>query len=193
MKESHKNSLVISILLMVVSLLYYFFPSNYTKQIKQLTYKSVASMPSRSLSPTGIVAKETGFALVTKVIDGDTITIEGGQKVRYIGIDTPEIHNPRVIQECFGKEAAKANEDLVLGKVVRLEKDVSEVDRYGRLLRYVYVSQKYGPDLFINEELVKKGYAKAYTYPPDVAYSSRFKEVENEARVRGVGLWVSCR
>src|SRR4030042_2567140 len=77
--------------------------------------------------------------LVTRVIDGDTIEIEGGQKVRYIGIDTPEKVDPRPSVQCYGKEAAAKNKELVEGKRVRLEKDVSETDKYGRLLRYVFV------------------------------------------------------
>ena len=125
--------------------------------------------------------------LVTRVVDGDTIEIETGQKVRYIGIDTPETVDPRKSVQCFGKEAASKNRELVEGKRARLEKDVSETDKYGRLLRYVYVG-----DTFVNEILVKEGYAFSSTYPPDVKYQSLFQAAEKEAQQAGRGLWGTC-
>lgn len=99
------------------------------------------------------------LALVTFVVDGDTVEIESGERVRLIGIDAPERG------DSYYSESKVQLEKLVLNKQVRLEKDVSQADRYGRLLRYVFVG-----DLFVNLEMVKKGYALAYTYPPDVKY-----------------------
>lgn len=125
--------------------------------------------------------------LVTRVIDGDTIEIEGGQKIRYIGIDTPETVDPRKPVQCFGVEASNKNKELVSNKKVRLEKDVSDIDRYGRLLRYVYVD-----DLFVNLELVKEGFAYSSTFPPDVKYQNQFIEAQQLAREQGKGLWGSC-
>ena len=120
-------------------------------------------------------------ARVTHVIDGDTITIEGGYRVRYIGIDTPEVH-PKL--EAYGIEALKANRELVEGKEVRLERDVSEKDKYGRLLRYVYVG-----GIFVNAELVKQGLARARAYPPDIKYQDYMEDLEAEARQAGKGIW----
>ena len=120
-------------------------------------------------------------ARVTQVIDGDTIIIEGGYRVRYIGIDTPEVH-PEL--ETCGMEALEANRELVEGKEVRLERDVSDTDRYGRLLRYVYVD-----DIFVNAELVRQGLAEAKAYPPDIKYQDYLEEVEAEARQAGRGIW----
>lgn len=125
--------------------------------------------------------------LVTRVIDGDTIEIEGGQHVRYIGIDTPETVNPNTAVECYGTEASIKNKELVEGKKVILEKDVSETDKYGRLLRYVWLGE-----LLVNDYLVKEGYANSSTYPPDVKYQDRFLSSENEARASAKGLWSSC-
>jgi len=122
--------------------------------------------------------------LVTKVIDGDTIEIEGGKRVRYIGIDTPETVDPNRPVGCFGKEASSKNSELVLNKRVKLVKDVSETDRYGRLLRYVYID-----DIFVNDYLVAEGYAKASTYAPDVKYSEQFVNSERKAREEKKGLW----
>ena len=129
-------------------------------------------------------------ATVTRVIDGDTIEVnlEGTTyKVRYIGIDTPETVHPSQPVECFGKEASAKNSELVEGKIVRLEKDVSETDRYGRLLRYVWVG-----DIFVNDYLVRQGYAYASTYPPDVKYADQFAQAQTEAIENNRGLWAIC-
>ena len=120
-------------------------------------------------------------ARVIQVIDGDTIIIDGDYRVRYIGIDAPEIY-PET--EAFGIEAWQANRRLVEGKEVRLETDVSETDKYGRLLRYVYVG-----DVLVNAELVKQGLARAKAYPPDTKYQDHLEEMEAEARGAGRGMW----
>lgn len=126
-------------------------------------------------------------ALVTRVVDGDTIDvlIDGEEfRVRYIGIDTPETVDPRRPVGCFGVEASQRNHDLVEGMTVGLEKDVSETDRFGRLLRYVWVGNE-----MVNAALVAEGYATASAFPPDVEYSERFVELQREAREAGLGLW----
>jgi micrococcal nuclease len=132
--------------------------------------------------------KTIQYFLVTRVIDGDTIELENGEKVRYIGINTPEIHHPKKSVECFGKEAAKKNEELVLGKKVRLEKDVSETDKYKRLLRYVYLED----GIMVNRQLIQDGYACLDTFPPDVKFSVEFKTAMQEAREQKKGLWAMC-
>jgi micrococcal nuclease len=125
-------------------------------------------------------------AQVTRVIDGDTIEVNWDgkfYKVRYIGIDSPEIYTDKE-DEPYSHEASAKNKELVNGKTVRLEKDISETDQYGRLLRYVYAG-----GLFVNAELVKGGYAKAVTYPPDVKYRSLFQQLQAEAQAAGRGMW----
>ena len=132
-----------------------------------------------SETPTGTVQ-----AQVTHVIDGDTIEVNiYGQsyRVRYIGIDTPEVYSN---EEPYGMEASDKNREFVEGKTVILEKDISETDKHGRLLRYVYID-----DLFVNAELVRLGYAQAVSYPPDVKYQEMFSKLEREAREKGMGLW----
>lgn len=124
---------------------------------------------------------------VSRVVDGDTIELENGQRVRYIGIDTPETVDPRKPVQCFGKEASNKNKELVEGKTVRLEKDVSETDKYGRLLRYVYVE-----DTFVNDFLIRQGFAHTSTFPPDVKYQNQFLKSESQARIDNSGLWASC-
>ncbi len=115
------------------------------------------------------------------VLDGDTIDvdIEGKTyRVRYIGIDAPER------DELFYQEATEANASMVLGRELVLVKDVSETDQYGRLLRYVFAD-----NVFVNYALVKNGYARALTYPPDVSCSKLFLEAERQAREANLGLW----
>lgn len=126
---------------------------------------------------------DNSISLVTKVIDGDTIVLESGEVVRYIGIDTPES-----AKECFASESKDKNSELVVEKSVRLEKDVSERDRYNRLLRYVFVD-----NVFVNDFLVREGYATAVSYPPDVKYQEQFRQAEREAFDANRGLWGGCQ
>ena len=142
-------------------------------------------LPTPEQIPSPEVEDET--VLVTRVVDGDTIEIEGGKRVRYIGIDTPETVDPRKPVQCFGAEAGNYNKALVENKSVRLEKDVSETDKYGRLLRYVYVD-----NLFVNLVLVQEGFAHSSAYPPDVKYQNQFTAAERLARQQQKGLWDSC-
>jgi len=133
------------------------------------------------------IESNEGLVKVIRVIDGDTIEIEGGERVRYIGIDTPETVDPRKPVQCFGVEAFNKNKELVEGKMVRLRKDITDRDKYNRLLRYVWVG-----DAFINLELVKQGFAYSYSYPPDVKYQDQFVKAQQEARESKRGLWNSC-
>lgn len=134
-----------------------------------------------------VLAGEVVTGRVVKVVDGDTIhvTIQGQrEKVRYIGMNTPEVHHPRKGEQPGGREAAAINRRLVEGQTVRLEFDVQSRDRYGRLLAYVYV----GP-VMVNAELVRQGYAQVATYPPNVRYQALFLRLQRDAREVGRGLW----
>jgi micrococcal nuclease len=126
-------------------------------------------------------------ARVTRIVDGDTIHVDiGGEvyKVRYIGINAPEMNHPEHGLEPFAPEATARNRDLVDGKAVRLEKDVSETDRYGRLLRYVWLD-----GVMVNEVLVREGLARSVSYPPDIKHQPLLREAELEARASRRGLW----
>jgi len=117
---------------------------------------------------------------VVRVFDGDTIEVELGgerERVRYIGIDTPEMGDERPEIRSLAFEARQANARLVEGRLVRLELDVDKRDRYGRLLAYVWVG-----DTLVNEALVRGGYAAPYTFPPNVRYVERFVEAARLAR-----------
>lgn len=141
-----------------------------------------------------IFSQQKHLVKVGYVIDGDTIIVEGGKTVRYIGIDAPETNNPKKSVQCFGDEAFKKNRQLVGGKYIYMEKDISEVDRYGRLLRYIWLKedQSTKKTTFINDYLVRQGYAHAATFPPDVKYTQQFLHAESEARGNLRGLWKSC-
>ncbi len=130
---------------------------------------------------------EGSLVKVIQVIDGDTIEIAGGEKIRYIGIDAPETVDPRKSAQCFGREASRKNKALVEGKMVRLEKDVTERDKYHRLLRYVWVG-----DTFINAELVRQGFAYSYLFPPNIKYHDIFIKSQQEAQDARRGLWSRC-
>lgn len=145
----------------------------------------VGGIKAQINSPTPFTAKQ--LVKVTRVIDGDTIEIDGGQKIRYIGINTPETVDPQSPVQCFGSEATSKNRELVEGRAILIEKDVSETDKYGRLLRYVYIG-----DIFVNEYLVRQGFAYASTFPPDVKYQEQLRQAEQEARQNQRGLWGQC-
>lgn len=133
-------------------------------------------------------------ARVVRVVDGDTIVVEidgREERLRYIGIDTPESVQPNTPVECFGREASAENARLVEGKRVVLERDVSDRDRYDRLLRYVYVVES-GERIFVNEALVAGGFAFASTFPPDVKYEVAFRAAQRAARDAQRGLWDAC-
>ncbi|GKX28931.1 hypothetical protein SH1V18_14110 [Vallitalea longa] len=134
--------------------------------------------------------------VVSRVVDGDTvvITLNGKEeKVRFIGVNTPEsVGRYAKKPQPYGKEASNYTKKHLDGKTVYLEKDVSDTDKYGRLLRYIWLEE---PDKSKLEEkmynaiLLKEGYASVMTYPPDVKYSKIFVEIEKNARDNNIGLW----
>ncbi len=171
----------IGVLLILVS----FFLGN-GKLLPEDAQVPPTATPSAIASPLATPEASHGgeLATVVSVVDGDTIKIEGGEVVRYIGVNTPETVAPNKPVECFGKEASSKNKELVQGKTVELEKDVSQRDRYGRLLRFIWIG-----DMLINEVLVREGYAQVSTYPPDVKYQARFVEAQRLAVAEKKGLW----
>lgn len=133
-------------------------------------------------------AAEPAFeGTVVRVVDGDTIHVKIGarvEKVRYIGVNTPELHHPKRGEEPGGRAALELNRQLSAGKRARLELDVRQRDRHGRLLAYVWVG-----DVMVNAELVRRGYAQVMTVPPNVRYQEFFLKLQRDARQAGRGLW----
>lgn len=150
---------------------------------------SATPVATRGFGAAPIGPTET--AQVVDVVDGDTIKVNlGGMilTVRYIGMNTPETVAPGRPVEWMGPEASAANKALVADRTVTLERDVSETDRYGRLLRYVWLHPASGW-LMVGLELVRRGFANAATYPPDVRYQELMLAAERQARDAGRGLW----
>jgi micrococcal nuclease len=140
-----------------------------------------------SLLAAGAAGAGTIEGTVVRVVDGDTINVQLAdrvEKIRYIGVNAPEIHHPIKGEEPGGRAAAQVNRGLVIGRRVRLELDVQPRDRYGRLLAYVWVG-----DTMVNAELVRLGYAQVMTVPPNVRYQDLFLKLQREARDAGRGLW----
>lgn len=153
-------------------------------------------------APATLAEEPAGYevAVVTRVVDGDTIVVRVDSRVegpgagdaalgeehhlRLIGIDTPESVKPGSPVECFGREASSAASALLEGQDVRLVKDVEERDGFDRLLRYVYLGAE-----MANARLVVNGYAHAYTYPPNIRWSELFVQLQREARESERGLW----
>ncbi|RIK10486.1 MAG: nuclease [Acidobacteria bacterium] len=130
--------------------------------------------------------------MVVKVIDGDTIDVArpgetAKERIRLIGVDTPETKDPRKPVQCFGKEASEFTSRLI-GRTVWLEYDVERKDRYGRTLAHVFLDD----GAFFNLILAEEGYAQPLTIPPNVRYADRFVEGARKAREEGRGLWSSC-
>jgi micrococcal nuclease len=138
---------------------------------------------------------EPNMALVTRVEDGNVFEVRfddgGSAVVRYLGIEAPEPERDLggfFSVQCFGPEAQVYNRDLLTGQRVRLERDVSDIDGEGRLLRYVYLAD----GTFVNARLVAEGYATAKPLPPNDRHDVLFKELETAARVANLGLWGRC-
>lgn len=136
--------------------------------------------------------------LVTRVVDGDTLQMETGERVRLIGIDTPEMHESSKLHRdalrsqqdiatitAMGRQAYNFTKRLVEGKRVRLEFDIEKRDKYNRLLAYVYLQD----GTFVNDEIIRQGYASIMTFPPNVKYVEVFRESYSEARENRRGLW----
>jgi micrococcal nuclease len=139
---------------------------------------------------SGVGAASEGT--VERVVDGDTIHVRLGgrsETVRYIGVDTPESVRPGTPVQCFAKAASSANERLVAGRRVRVEVGEEARDRYGRLLAYV---RRASDGAMVNAALVRDGYARTLTIPPNDRYARRFSELQREARRAGRGLWSRC-
>ena len=136
--------------------------------------------------------------LVTRAVDGDTLKLENGERVRLIGIDTPEMHESQKLYrdstrsgqdistiQKLGRRAYEFTKNLVESKRVSLEFDVEKHDKYGRLLAYVYLKD----GTFVNARIVEEGYASLMTFPPNVKYADLFLKLYQEARNNRKGLW----
>ncbi|MGI8806721.1 MAG: thermonuclease family protein [Acidimicrobiales bacterium] len=149
-----------------------------------------ATEPAPTVGPATDILPGGVDVVVRKVIDGDTIDVSGGERVRLIGIDTPETKDPNRPAGCFGLEASRFTSTVLPpGTPVRLVGDAEQRDRYGRLLAYVY---RRADGLFVNAELLRRGYAQLLTIPPNVAHTDQLAAIARDARAGSQGLWAAC-
>jgi micrococcal nuclease len=168
-------------------------PPRSTTSARSTTTTASATSTTTSGSSTTAASRPTippgEDATVERVVDGDTLATSV-DRVRLIGIDTPESVDPRSPVECFGKEASAFMASLVPpGTRVRLVTDVEPYDRYDRLLAYVY---RLDDGLFVNAEMLRRGYASVLTIPPNVAHADQFFVLQRRAREANRGLWAAC-
>lgn len=165
--------------------------------VASIIYLGIKNIPFTR--PVAAVAKDEDY-YVERVVDGDTLKLSNKERVRLIGLDTPELHysdkllrdsrksgkDSRTIQ-ALGEKASDFTKNLCSGKKVRIEFDVVRRDRYGRLLAYVYLED----GTFVNAKIIEEGYAQVMTIPPNVKYADYFRNLERKARVDKKGLWKS--
>lgn len=170
----------------------------YNEQRTQVVPEQQVLSVVEAQSETGTLATTTAsistttknFFVVSRVVDGDTIEVTRDwikEKVRLIGINTPETVDPRKTVECFGKEASAHAREILMGQKVRLVSDDTQTkyDKYGRLLAYVYRED----GLFMNKHMIEEGYAYEYTYRVPYLFQKEFKEAQKQAETDGKGLW----
>jgi micrococcal nuclease len=148
-------------------------------QLKTIDFKEIVKTPM-----SGLTEESREKAKVAKVIDGDTIELSDKRKIRYIGINSFEMNDERLEIKCLAEKAREANRNLVENKEIEMEKDVSDTDKYGRLLRYVWID-----GILVNEELVKNGWAEVSSFPPDIKYQERFRIKQIKAKLNDLGIW----
>ena len=170
---------------------------NLAKRFREVAVCSIllaGCASSHSDDASGASARKSGIATIVEVIDGDTIEIRFSghtERVRLVGVDTPETRHPRKPVQCYGHEAsAFTAAALPLGTKVRIERDVEARDVYDRLLAYIF---RLSDDMFINLQLVRQGYARVLTIEPNTAYLSEFVAAASEAKRDNLGLWQACR
>lgn len=149
-----------------------------------------------SLRDADEIEQALARAEVVRVVDGDTVIVRldgREERLRYIGIDAPESVTPDQPVDCFGTEASDENRRLVAGQTVFLEADREDRDRFGRLLRYVYVEGPGGDLLMVNRLLVEHGFVEAGSFPPNDRYRDDLFEAERLAQADSLGLWGVCR
>lgn len=161
-----------------------------------MAYLGFRALPlHKSAAPQ--MAKDEAY-YVSRVVDGDTIKLSDGERVRLIGVDTPEVHySDKLLRDAkksgrdaetiqaMGRSASAFTKSLVFGKKVKLEFDVEPRDRYGRLLAYVYLED----GTFVNAKILEEGYGQVLTIPPNVKYADRFIRLQQDARAGRKGLW----
>lgn len=169
-------------------------------QIAAILIASVIYLGIKSLPFSNHAVAKDEYYHIERVVDGDTLKLSDGRRVRLIGVDTPEYHyskkllrdskrNHRDIKsiQALGKKAYNFTRQLCEGKKVRFEEDAEARDKYGRLLAYAYLED----GTFINARILEEGYGQVMTIPPNVKYADKFFKLERRSREEGKGLWAN--
>jgi micrococcal nuclease len=167
--KKYKKQIILGITI-ITAIVYFLLGEDYEPAVQDVIKNTEILIESPS--------NEKEKYIVTHIVDGDTFDISTGERVRMIGIDTPERG------EYFYKEATNRLDELIGNKKVILIKDVSETDKYGRILRHVYID-----DIWINKQMIEEGFARFVTFPPDVAHVEEFRDAQKNARENNLGLW----
>jgi len=205
--NNHKNNTppiliilsIIAILIIVTRLIFALGNNNPLKSffVRESDGGAKNNISQEKVSNENVVinveTKKDGPYKVIKVVDGDTVDLEiNGEtkRLRLIGINTPETVDPRKPIECFGKEASNKTKELLENKSVYIESDSSQqnIDKYGRLLRYIYLEN----GASFNKKMIEDGYAYEYTYDIPYKYQKEYKEAQNRAEIGNLGLWKEC-
>jgi len=186
-KVTISNILLFSFTILTIFLFYLSVRKTYP--LFQNNQEVVSEIKAKT-SPVLITTSTSTLYKVLDVVDGDTIKILVAKEIvtlRLIGIDTPETKDPRKPVQCFGENASKKAKELLLGKLIFIEADLSqgEKDKYGRLLRYVFFDDQTS----YNEKMIKDGFAHEYTYNLPYKYQNNFKRAETYARENKLGFW----
>jgi micrococcal nuclease len=168
--KKYKKQIILGITI-ITAIVYFLLGEDYEPVVQDVIKNTEILVDSSS--------NEKDEYLVTHIVDGDTFDISTGERVRMIGIDTPERG------KYFYKEATNRLDELIGNKKVILIKDVSETDKYGRILRHVYID-----DVWINKQMIEEGFARFVTFPPDVMHVEEFREAQKYAKKNKLGLWV---
>lgn len=156
------------------------------KSVRRASGWAVVTLLLCALAGCGATSSAGTAGVVSAVVDGDTIVVAGVGTVRYVGIDTPELHHPTKPLQRLARRARDANRRLVLGHRVRIVRDRETRDRYGRLLGYVYVG-----DVMVNAVLIRRGLARTLAIAPNTTHAAMFARLERAARQARIGLWGS--
>jgi len=178
MRRYNTKQKAVALILLLIFCMFWYFLNTKTYQIDFNDTDTAHQQVKLKESVDKDVLPDVEKYKVRFVIDGDTFILTNGRKVRLIGVYTPER-----FQEYYG-EAKNRMMELVLNKEVTLVKDISEVDKYDRLLRYVYIN-----DEFVNLKMVEEGYARVLTVSPDIKYKELFNEAERIAKKDNIGIW----
>lgn len=167
-------------------------------QLAVLVIASILYLGLRCLPVSGPKPAKEDFFYISRVVDGDTVKLSNGQKMRLIGVDTPEVHYSNKLLkdsdrtgrdiktiQALGRKASDFTKNLCLGKKARLEFDVEKHDRYGRLLGYLYLED----GTFVNGKILEEGYGQVMTVPPNVKHAEYFLKLQKDARAKRKGLW----